>query len=796
MSGCPIWLCVLVATFVTAGSNSSSESSAVHASHSNVASSHGTSVTHAKTLHTGSSAAAHAHPHDALLFCFTTLFIGCILSLLISRLVPFVPYTVTVYILGMIVGKLESVARDGASTPPNPLSASILQWSNIDPHLMLHAFLPALLFGDSLNVSKYHAWVCQGSCTLLATCGVVYGAFLTACVMYYISPIEFTWNESWTAGSIMAATDPVAVVAILKSLGASEKLNMLVSGESLMNDGVAIVVYTIFHDMSLGDDYSFGEMIGFFFKLFFGGAFLGLLFGMATLAVLHLASDKMQHEDTLIQTSAMFSCAYLSFWVAESKAFHVSGVLATVVSALVIGFYGKHSWVDRSGVQHVFHFIEYAGNTLLFMVAGVIIGEFTDSDEYDLSASDCVWPLALFVFGILIRGLVVFTFFPALNRMGAKVTWQEAIVLVWGGLRGAVGLALAVEVSNIKEDRDGNPLSVEERDRRQHILFQCSMFATLTLLINAPTTGFVVKKLGLIQEPAATRLMRLNHETSLAKRSQEFFEDNKMHPLFMGYNSHIMNEVMAKAARTPSPGEFADVLKSIDVDGLLLFQRESFLRFVRASYWKMHDTGVIPIRTDCMQQLTEGVEYAIENVARGLTDWNYHKKNYMWPLKGYMKVRSFKACWELGQMGYVELILGVLIFIAAHQMARDMLSVAFELSETLSKVMQESLEEAAQAEEWLKQRNPKVVQRIRTRQFARAIMEQRTQHVYKLEHESFCTSKDAHHLLHHDTVKAEDSFMMYFRSPHSRKPRGVWPEDDSTAWADKSPESTEWDGYE
>eukprot|EP00928_Gymnodinium_smaydae_P037687 TRINITY_DN26119_c0_g1_i2.p1 TRINITY_DN26119_c0_g1~~TRINITY_DN26119_c0_g1_i2.p1 ORF type:complete len:502 (+),score=72.11 TRINITY_DN26119_c0_g1_i2:46-1506(+) len=424
----------------------------------------------------------HIHPHDALLFMFVTLFFGCILSLLISRLLPSLPYTVCVYILGMIAGIIEHVVRDGATTPPNAFSESLLMWKSIDPHLMLHAFLPALLFGDSLNVNKHQAWKCQGACGLLATVGVVYGASMTALVLYYICPVSFTWNESMTAGSIMAATDPVAVVAILKALGAPEKLNMLVSGESLMNDGVAIVVYKIFHEMSLGEYYSFGDMVAFFLKLFFGGIGLGLLFGWLTLAVLHLSSDKLQHDDNLIQTSAMFACAYLSFWLAESKSVGVSGVLANVVAALTVGFYGKSVWVDRGGVQHVFHWVEYAGNTLLFMLAGVIVGGLIMSDDVKLGAADWGWLPALYVFGLLIRALVVFSFFPLLHKMGAKVSWQEAVVMVWGGLRGAVGLALAVEVAHISVDLNKNQLSADELQRRQLILFQCSMFTTLTLL--------------------------------------------------------------------------------------------------------------------------------------------------------------------------------------------------------------------------------------------------------------------------------------------------------------------------
>ena len=159
---------------------------------------------------------------------------------------------------------------------------------------------------------------------LLAGPGVLIGSFLMGLIVYGGMPFSWSWNLSMLFGSILSATDPVAVVALLKGAGASSKLTMLIIGESLMNDGTAMVLFTLFYNIMQGDRYDASGILQFFFSMSFGSVFLGLAFGLITLRVLRNLNRPLMPEDTILQIVMTFTCAYLSFYVAQAV-FEISG---------------------------------------------------------------------------------------------------------------------------------------------------------------------------------------------------------------------------------------------------------------------------------------------------------------------------------------------------------------------------------------------------------------------------------------------------------------------------------------
>ena len=191
-----------------------------------------------------------------LLFMFVALLLGTVAQWLISRYAQWLPYTCAVLVIGVVLGAVHG------SFNLDDLSDSIQIWENIDAHLLLYAFLPALLFGDAmtLNTHVFHKAFTQ--CLLLAGPGVIIGTVLTALAAGPIARLSgCVWdadnlrtsrhNEmymAWAFGAISSATDPVAVVALLKDLGANPILTMQITGESLLNDGVAVVLFLVFFD--------------------------------------------------------------------------------------------------------------------------------------------------------------------------------------------------------------------------------------------------------------------------------------------------------------------------------------------------------------------------------------------------------------------------------------------------------------------------------------------------------------------------------------------------------------------
>eukprot|EP00931_Biecheleriopsis_adriatica_P021028 TRINITY_DN13879_c0_g2_i2.p1 TRINITY_DN13879_c0_g2~~TRINITY_DN13879_c0_g2_i2.p1 ORF type:complete len:869 (-),score=132.59 TRINITY_DN13879_c0_g2_i2:80-2686(-) len=717
------------------------------------------SQSHGEDSHDSHGAGGHhVHSKDAFLFMFVALAFGCIINYGLSRIAPTVPYTVTLYLLGMLLGFLDNRVR--ANGEPTVFSQSVVMWSHIDPHMMLQAFLPALLFGDAFGINRHQFYKSLASCTILATVGVLYGTLVTGVIIHYLAPKNITFYEACTAGSIFSATDPVAVVAILKALGASAKLNMLISGESLMNDGVALVIYSIFHNLSLGQEYTAGEVIVFFIRLFGGGVLLGFAFGIITYLLLSVINSRIHHDDTLIQTGIMFCAAYLSFWVGESENVHVSGVLACVVCSITVGFYGPQLLVEREKVLHVWHFAEWVGNTLLFLLAGAIIGDSLVSDELSMNAGEVLWVLALYVLLVLVRGLVVFTFFPLLRKMGYGLQWQEAAVMVWGGLRGAVGLALAVEMGNTSIDKLGDALDADAIGRRKYILFQVGMFTTLTLVINAPTTGFLLRKLGLIRTSAMQELIRKSHEVKLAEATCNFYDEFKEHTIFQGHQPEVVQGVLCATYGGSKQGTEAkhSLTKALEnvkdnAEALPLF-RLTFLRLVSADYWMMVEHGLLPVQGDGLIDLMASIDHAKDYLdlppGAGLRDWEYLEHLF----SGEASVMGwFNSCGAVGRCAskaarlYNATI--ILCYIGAHeecqQKALDHLAGCCQ-----DTVIAESKKCVEAAEAYMaKQMSNGDMAEVKTHLMSHCILAFQQHKVDKWLGHGIINEGEAHHLKHH-----------------------------------------------
>eukprot|EP00930_Biecheleria_cincta_P067383 TRINITY_DN5392_c0_g1_i8.p1 TRINITY_DN5392_c0_g1~~TRINITY_DN5392_c0_g1_i8.p1 ORF type:complete len:878 (+),score=147.84 TRINITY_DN5392_c0_g1_i8:160-2793(+) len=715
--------------------------------------------------HSGEDASheTHVHPHTALLFMFSTVCFGCFINWFLSRYMPSVPYTVVLYLLGMLMGAMEQVLKDKEN--PAAFSQSIDMWINIDPHMMLHAFLPALLFGDSLSINRHQLSKCLVSCTLLATLGVLAGAFLTGAIMHSLSPKSLTFYEACSAGSILAATDPVAVVAILNSLGASPKLNMLISGESLMNDGVAIVIYTVFQNLSLGQDYGAGDVITYFLQLFLGGIGLGLGFGIVTYYAIMLASNKMKHDDTLIQTGIMFAAAYLSFWVGEYL--EVSGVLCTVVCSMVTGMYAQQMFVSRGLALHVWHFAEFIGNTLLFVLAGTIIGANFASGDAHLRAMEVLWVAPLYLFGIVVRAVVVFGFFPCMARLGDGLTWREASMMVWGGLRGALGLALAVDFAHTRTDKAGEALDSDAIQRRKYILFQIGMFTTLTLVVNAPTAGHLLRKLGIVRTTKAQDQMLRDHEMKLASESRKYYERMAQIENFEGHCKDDIEEYFLAAddcklhhgqeedyQRALSRNWLRHPTNMLSDGGENSMRRGVVLRCMEAEYWKMADRGLLPRDSEVLQDLTAAIDQAKDDVKLGLTDWKHLDDHLTFRAKcaactKYCGATCFK--YLMAEMEYLEAS-EILCYLHAAEASRK--QAKEHLGQGNTEVLEELNENIASARTRLAKMDGGQVSLAKTCQLSQAILDFQRRMVEKWLEAGVLTAGEGHHMHEHIEASA------------------------------------------
>lgn len=228
-------------------------------------------------------------------------------------------------------------------------AASIKAWSEIDPHLLLFVFLPPLIFESAFN-SDWHIFkkifwqvIIMAGPMLLVSTG------LSAGMIYYVlgynddgEEHKFTMTAALLYGAIISATDPVAVVALLKELGASKQLSTLIEGESLLNDGTAMVVFYVFLGMieaendPLKEPATFGEVILQFCRLSGGGPIFGIVVGVITSAVLANI-----HNNFVLEVNTTICAAYIMFYFAEFTGLGFSGILALVALGLYMSFAGK-----------------------------------------------------------------------------------------------------------------------------------------------------------------------------------------------------------------------------------------------------------------------------------------------------------------------------------------------------------------------------------------------------------------------------------------------------------------------
>ena len=205
---------------------------------------------------------------------------------------------------------------------------------NIPGILILFIFLPPLIYEGSAytNVYKFSKHFLSG--VVLAGPGVVIQTALIGCVAKYIFPYNWGWVESFLFGGILSATDPIAIIALLKELGCLPDLRVLIEAESILNDGTAIVVYELCYRIMVEPTGSVGDYVGQAFKLSLGGPAMGMIFCIATMFLLSML------HNPLLETTVTIAAAYLCFFAAQGS-LGVSGVLAVMTLGVLLAMYGQ-----------------------------------------------------------------------------------------------------------------------------------------------------------------------------------------------------------------------------------------------------------------------------------------------------------------------------------------------------------------------------------------------------------------------------------------------------------------------
>jgi NhaP-type Na+/H+ or K+/H+ antiporter len=521
---------------------------------------------------------------EPLFFVIIALLIGAATRHFL-RGVP-LPYTVLLLLIGIGVGALERLGYLGGSW------AIAFQWAGqIDPHLILFVFLPTLIFEAAFAMDVHTFKKSVANAIILAVPGILIALFLTAFMVMTGFDLlglglDWTWPIALMFGAVISATDPVAVVALLKELGASKKLGTLIEGESLLNDGTAIVIFMVFFLGMTTDATDALHPVLEFSRVSFGGILLGLV-----IAAISIAWVKRVFNDALVEITVIVAAAYLCFYIAEDF-MHVSGVLGLVAMGLVFAGVGRTRISPE--VEHFLHeFWELAAfiaNTLIFVIVGVVIAE-----RADLSGKNLLLLLLVYIGIAVVRAIVIVIFYPIMKRTGYGLPKKDAYVLWWGALRGAIGLALALIVAN-------EPAIPE--DIRNLFFFLIAGTVTLTLIVNATTVGVMVNSLGLTRIPAVKALMMKRAYDQLEADTESSVDLLKEDRFLGGANWASVRDYLPHPTVPPIDQE---ELAAVDTSAEA---RRRILEKEKSSYWHQFKDGLLgPV---AVMRLTDGINELLD----------------------------------------------------------------------------------------------------------------------------------------------------------------------------------------
>ncbi len=409
-----------------------------------------------------------------------------------------IPYTVALVVAGLLLG-----------------TTRVINAPHLTKELLYAIFLPGLVFEAAFHLDFHKFWQNKLAIHALAVPGVAAAIGITAVLLQPAASAlhfvdGFTMKHALVFAALIAATDPIAVVALFKTLGAPKRLAVLVEGESLLNDGTAVVFFTLILGAVTGDSLSIGGAVVDFVRVVGLGTLVGVLVG-------YLASKLTQRvDDPMIEITLTTIAAYGSFIIAEH--FHLSGVIATVAAGMLCGNYGARTGMSpstRIAVESFWEYVAFALNSIVFLLIGF---------EVHLSALLLSWKMILVAYMAVTlgRAALIYAVTWLLRRTRETLPWSWSAVLTWGGLRGGLSMVLVLAL----------PRDFPHRDLLVTMTFGVVL---ISILLQGLSMGPLLRKLGLI----GLRADRKDYErergmirakTAAVSALEQLLKDGAVHP--------------------------------------------------------------------------------------------------------------------------------------------------------------------------------------------------------------------------------------------------------------------------
>lgn len=381
------------------------------------------------------------------------------------------PTTIGIMVCSLVFSLLLVVLGNLGYGDAERIASEIIGQIEFDTTL-LNGMLGFLLFAGAMHINLDQLLERKWTIGLLASFGVITSMFLVAGGSYYLFRLfgyEVPFIFCLLFGSLISPTDPIAVMGILKTAGASKSLEIKIAGESLFNDGVAIVVFLAIFGMAVnGDAFDPKHIALLFVQEAFGGALFGFACGWVVLRMLKRVDN--------YQVEILLTLALVSGGATAAAGLHLSAPIAVVVAGLMIGNHGRRDAMSSKTVQHLDTFWELIDeilNAILFLIIGLEI--------MVLSLDFQMWFAGLVMAVMVLCARLISVGIPVniLRKMNREFHPHAVKILTWGGLRGGISVALA--------------LSIPAGPERDLIVAVTYVIVLLSILVQGLSIGKLIK---------------------------------------------------------------------------------------------------------------------------------------------------------------------------------------------------------------------------------------------------------------------------------------------------------------
>jgi CPA1 family monovalent cation:H+ antiporter len=402
------------------------------------------------------------------------------------------PPPVLLGVIGLVLGGFPVLMAHLGWSRAAGAFADVFVKLPISSSTFIYVFLPLLVFEAGIATDVRRMLEDAAPILLLAVIATLISTAVIGLSLWPLARVSLV--VCLLLGTVVSTTDPAAVIAIFRDIGAPGRLTRLVEGEALLNDAAAIALFTVLLGM-IGTvrELDLGSGLKEFFLSFAGGGLFGILAGRALLAIIPRV-----HDDRMAEATLTLALAYGSFIVAE-RLLHVSGVVTVLVAALTISALGRsriapYNWAF---VTDLWDQIAFWARSLIFVLASIFVPRLLG----DIDSRDFLLLAILIGSAFAARALVMFVLIPLLElvKLTEPISDAYKYAIIWGGLRGALTLVLALGVTE-------NPALDTQAQRFVAVL--ATGFVLFTLLVNGTTLRLIIAVLGLHRLSLRNQVLR------------------------------------------------------------------------------------------------------------------------------------------------------------------------------------------------------------------------------------------------------------------------------------------------